>query len=854
MASNMQNGPRKRQIMRTVGCSAQGRHTLESSTIPAMEHERQFTTMEHQALTDANELTLLQAAALLSGASAWDSRAIPAANVPSFVMSDGPHGVRRQLGDADHLGIAESEKATCFPTASAVAATWNPDLAREMGEALGLEARCLGVDVLLGPGLNIKRSPLCGRNFEYFSEDPILAGRMAAGLVQGIQSTGTAACPKHFAVNSQELRRMASDSIVDERTMREIYLTGFEIVCRSAKPRAIMSSYNLVNGTYAHENKHLLTDILRTEWGFDGMVVSDWGGSNSAVAAVRAGGSLEMPAPGLAGARQIVEAVEAGELDAADVYARAQEVLNVAAASAGLPAPTPYDLDEHHKLATRIASEAITLLRNEGDLLPLSAGTSVALIGDLADTPRFQGSGSSQVNPTRTEAPRELLEAGGEDARGLVLTGYARGYDRHGGTNDALISEAVALAASADVALVYVGLDELAESEGLDRPHMRLPEGQDRLIEAVVAANPRTVVVLTGGASVEMPWADSVPALVNGYLGGQGSAGAMLDVLTGAVNPSGRLAETYARSHEDHPTAAWYPATGPLSYYREGPFVGYRYFTTAGVDVAFPFGYGLSYSRFEYSDLEVNQEGATLTITNTSERDGADVVQLYVSAPGGVFGPARELKGFAKVEVAAGESVRVTIPFDRYTFRHWETSRGAWETEAGTWTIYVGHNVEDTPLSATLEVEGTTPSPIDPALGHYLNAGVSGITNGEFAVLLGRTIPTAHPADDLGAADPLSELTRAKTWLARVAGRKLHAMKAKADAKGTPDLNILFILNMPFRAFAKMTNGAASPDMVDAILLAVNGRPLRGLTRAALGYLSNARANKATQRELDQTR
>ena len=810
--------------------------------------------MEHQALSDANDLTLLQAAALLSGASAWDSRAIPAANVPSFVMSDGPHGVRRQLGDADHLGIAESEKATCFPTASAVAATWNPDLAREMGEALGLEARGLGVDVLLGPGLNIKRSPLCGRNFEYFSEDPILAGRMAAGLVQGIQSTGTAACPKHFAVNSQELRRMASDSIVDERTMREIYLTGFEIVCREAQPRVIMSSYNLVNGTHAHENKHLLTDILRDEWGFDGMVVSDWGGCTDAVGAVRAGGSLEMPAPGVEDARRIVAAVEAGELDAADVYARAQEVLNVASASAGLPAPTPYDLDEHHKLATRIASEAITLLRNEGDLLPLSAGTSVALIGDLADTPRFQGSGSSQVNPTRTEAPRELLEAQGEDARGLVLTGYARGYDRHGGTNDALISEAVALAASADVALVYVGLDELAESEGLDRPHMRLPEGQDRLIEAVVAANPRTVVVLTGGASVEMPWADSVPALVNGYLGGQGSAGAMLDVLTGAVNPSGRLAETYARSHEDHPTAAWYPATGPLSYYREGPFVGYRYFTTAGVDVAFPFGYGLSYSRFEYSDLEVNQEGATLTITNTSERDGADVVQLYVSAPGGVFGPARELKGFAKVEVAAGESVRVTIPFDRYTFRHWETSRGAWETEAGTWTIYVGHNVEDTPLSATLEVEGTTPSPIDPALGHYLNADVSGITNGEFAVLLGRTIPTAHPKDEITASDPMSELIRAKSWLARLVGRKLHADKAKADAKGDPDLNVHFALNMPLGSIAKFTNGAVSADMIDAVIEVINGHFLRGITRTVIRYVANARANKATQRELDQTR
>ena len=810
--------------------------------------------MEDAALTDANDLTLLQAAALLSGASAWDSRAIPAARVPAFVMSDGPHGVRRQLGDADHLGIAESEKATCFPTASALAATWDPDLAREMGEALGLEARGLGVDVLLGPGLNIKRSPLCGRNFEYFSEDPILAGRMAAGLVDGIQSTGTAACPKHFAVNSQELRRMASDSIVDERTMREIYLTGFEIVCRDAGPRVIMSSYNLVNGTHAHENRHLLTEILRDEWGFDGMVVSDWGGCTDAVGAVRAGGSLEMPAPGLEDARRIVAAVEAGTLDASDVYARAQEVLNVASASAGLPAPTPYDVDEHHKLATRIASEAITLLRNEDDLLPLSAGTRVALIGDLADTPRFQGSGSSQVNPTRVEAPRELLEAQGEDARGLVAAGYARGYERHGGTCDALIAEAVDLAKSADVALVYVGLDELAESEGLDRPHMRLPEGQDRLIEAVVAANPRTVVVLTGGASVEMPWAGSVPALVNGYLTGQGGAAAMLDVLTGAVNPSGRLAETYARSYEDHPTAAWYPATGPLSYYREGPFVGYRYFTTAGVDVAFPFGYGLSYSRFEYSDLEVDQEGASLTVTNTSERDGADVVQLYVSAPGGVFGPARELKGFAKVDVPAGGSVRVTIPFDRYTFRHWETSCGAWETDAGTWMIYVGRNVEDTPLSATLDVEGTTLSPIDPALGHYLSADVAGITNGEFAVLLGRTIPTAHPTDEITASDPMSELIRAKSWLARLAGRKLHADKAKADAKGDPDLNVHFALNMPLGSIAKFTNGAVSADMIDAVVEVINGHFLRGVTRTVIRYIANARANKATQRELDQAR
>ncbi|WP_315309115.1 glycoside hydrolase family 3 C-terminal domain-containing protein [uncultured Actinomyces sp.] len=541
-------------------------------------------------------------------------------------------------------------------------------------------------------------------------------------------------------------------------------------------------------------------------------------------------------------------------MEASDVYARAQEVLNVAAASADLPAPTPYDLDEHHALATRIASEAITLLRNEDDVLPLSSGTSVALIGDLADTPRYQGAGSSQVNPTRLEAPRELLEAGGESARGLVLTGYAPGYERHGGTSDALIAEAVALAARADVALVYVGLDELAESEGLDRTHMRLPEGQDRVIEAVVAANPRTVVVLTGGSSIEMLWASSVPALVNGYLGGQGGTGAMLDVLTGVVNPSGRLAETYARSLEDHPTAAWYPATGPLSYYREGPFIGYRYFTTAGVDVAFPFGYGLSYSRFEYSDLAVDQDGATLTVANTSMRDGTEVVQLYVSAPGGVFGPARELKGFTKVAVPAGESVRVTIPFDRYTFRHWETSRGAWETEGGTWTIHVGRNVEDTPLSATLEVDGTNPSPIDPALGHYLRAEVENVTNGELAVLLGRTIPTAHPREDITASNLMSELVRAKSWLARLAGRKLHADKAKADAKGDPDLNVHFALNMPLMSLAKFTNGTVSTDMIDAAVEVINGHFWRGITRLVIRYCANARANKATQRELDQTR
>ena len=391
----------------------------------------------------AADLSLIQAAALLSGSSEWDSRPVPAASVPSFVMSDGPHGVRRQLGDGDHLGIAASEKATCFPTAATVANSWDPALAERMGEALGREARALGVDVLLGPGLNIKRSPLCGRNFEYYSEDPLLAGRMAAGMVRGIQSQGVAACPKHFAVNSQELRRMASDSVVDERTMREIYLTAFEIVVREASPRALMSSYNRVNGTYAHENAHLLTEILRSEWGFDGMVVSDWGGSNSAVDAARAGGSLEMPGPGLYGARQIVAAARAGELDEAAVRARAQEVLDMAAAAAALGEADPVDLDAHHELAVRIAQDSVVLLRNQGRTLPLAEGTGVGVVGDMARTPRYQGAGSSQVNPTRLESALDVLSDG---AAGLAVEGFAQGYERQGGPDDQLIAEAVELA------------------------------------------------------------------------------------------------------------------------------------------------------------------------------------------------------------------------------------------------------------------------------------------------------------------------------------------------------------------------------------------------------------------------
>ncbi|SDM72558.1 glycoside hydrolase family 3 C-terminal domain-containing protein [Actinomyces ruminicola] len=803
--------------------------------------------------TTASELTLLEAAALLSGSSEWDSRALPARGVPSFVLSDGPHGVRRQLGSGDHLGIAASEPATCFPTAATVANSWDPDLAEQMGAALGQEALALGVDVLLGPGINIKRSPLCGRNFEYYSEDPLLAGRMAAGLVRGIQSQGVAATPKHLAVNGQELRRMASDSVVDEATMREIYLTAFEIVVREAHPRALMSSYNRVNGTYANEHPHLLTEILRREWGFNGMVVSDWGGSNDAAAAAAAGSSLEMPAPGLHSAREVVAAVEAGRISRDAVYARAAEVIAMASAAPSTrtaAADRPrIEVEAHHALARRVAEESIVLLRNQDGILPLAPGTRVAVVGDMAKTPRYQGSGSSQINPTRLE---NLLEELSNTE--LELVGYAQGYDRQGAPDQALLDEAVALAGRADVVLACIGLDELSESEGLDRSHMRLPQVQTRLLEALYRTNPNVVAIVSAGSAVETAWEEHTRAVVHTSLSGQAGAGAALRVLTGAVNPTGRLAETYPVRYEDNPTSAWFPATGELALYQDGPYVGYRYYSTTGTPVAHPFGFGLSYSSFEYSGLSVDEDGAHLTVTNTSAVDGTEVVQLYVTAPAGVWGPVRELKGFAKVPLAAGETVAVSIPFDDYTFRRFSVNEGRWVRPAGTWTVRVGRNVEDLPLAASLEVDGDPLAPADPALGHYLDGTVTEATEAEFAVLLGREVPQPETSGRIGPNSPVSDLARSRSRIGRLAVKVLERQKAKADASGKPDLNILFMLNMPLRAMCKMTGGMVSAEMVDGIVDFVGGHGLRGARTLVGGFFRNRRQDKATQRQLDSPR
>ena len=809
---------------------------------------------------ELEELSVAEKAAMLSGGSEWDSRGNEKAGIPSFVMSDGPHGVRRQLGEGDHLGLGSSKPATCFPTAGTVASSWAPALAEEMGKALGNEAHDLDVNVLLGPGLNIKRNPLCGRNFEYYSEDPIVAGRMAAGLIRGIQSNGVSACPKHFAVNSQELRRQASNSVVDERTMREIYLTAFEIAVREAAPMTIMTSYNEINGVYAHENKHLLQDILRNEWGFDGMVVSDWGGSNSAVAAVKAGGSLEMPSPGYTSVRELEGAVKAGTLSEADLNARAAEVAKIARLTKTEGVGRDDLLKDavaaaHHEIARKVAENSSVLLKNASATLPLQSGTRVAVIGDMAKTPRFQGSGSSKVNATREENILDELKNAAA-ATGVTVAGYAQGYDRQGTKNQTLIDEAKTLAAAdtTDAVIAVVGLDERSESEGLDRSTMAIPQVQNDLVDALTATGKPVIIVLVAGSPVELPWFDAVSAILYVGLSGQAGASATVRALTGQINPSGHLAETWPISYVDCPSAGWYPAIGRDAIYREGPFVGYRYYETANVPVRFPFGYGLSYATFTYSNLTADETGVQFTVTNDSDVPGATVAQLYVTGPSdGVLRPARELKGFAKVQLDAHESKTVRIEFDRYTFRHFDTAANAWRTESGVWTLAVGTNAEDLPLTCEFAIAGDVDAiPADPALGHYLTGDVKHVTDAEMAVLFGHEVIAPGKPTTFGVNDPISSWVDSKGLVARTIAKTLTNREAKTRQKtGAPDLNMLFILNMPPRAMSKMTQGMVDSAMVDAIVKIANGHTFHGLGGIIAGYFRNQSANKRTAKELN---
>ena len=794
------------------------------------------------------KLTLEQKCALLSGETVFTTRGYKNAGIPSITLSDGPNGVRKQAGAADHLGLNPSVPATCFPTAATVACSWDPALGEQLGRAMGEEAAAQEVSVLLGPGLNTKRSPLCGRNFEYFSEDPYLSGKLAAAYVRGIQSNGIAACPKHFAVNSQELRRMASDSVVDERTLRELYLTGFEIVVKEAHPKTIMSSYNLVNGTYANENAHLLQDILRRDWGFDGAVVTDWGGSNDHALGVKNGSTLEMPAPGGDAVRELLKAVETGKISESDVDARLDELLTLVldTHAAVENHSRSFDADAHHALARRAAAESAVLLKNDGDLLPLAAGASVAVIGDFAETPRYQGAGSSAVNSIKVDTFLDCLKDSG-----LHSVGFAAGFDRQGKPDDAKKAEAVALAEKADTVLLCLGLDEIKESEGLDRADMKLADNQIELLQAVQQANPNTVVIVSAGASLETPWLAHCRALVYGALGGQAGAGAMVDVLTGKINPSGKLAETWANAHADTPAKDNFAGAGRTVQYREGLYVGYRYYQTAGVPVAFPFGYGLSYTSFAYSELKADARSVTLTVTNTGSRAGAEIVQVYAAKPDArIFRPAQELKAFTKVWLEAGESKTVTLPLDDKAFRYWNTKTDSWEVEGGTYELRVGASSADIRLTAAVEVNGTSaPNPYaGKALPHYTSGKVQRVPEDEWEILLGRPIPADTVKIDRNMT--LGELNHSRSPLCWLIWAVLTMMLNASYKRGKPNLNVMFQYNMPLRALAKMTSGAISMGMVDGIVLEAKGFWVIGLLKVIVEAVKNIILNAQLESRL----
>ena len=659
-----------------------------------------------------NRMTLEEKAVLLTGNGWWATHPIDRLGVPSISLTDGPHGVRKGQG----AGLSTSVPATCFPTASALSCSWDADLIREVGVALGEESQAIDVQILLGPGINMKRSPLGGRNFEYFSEDPVLAGRLAAAYIEGVQSQGVGTSLKHYAVNNQEFERMATSSNVDERTLHEIYLPAFEIAVREGKPWTVMSSYNLVNGVYASEHEELLRDILREKWGFAGFVVSDWGGINDRVAGLKAGTNLEMPGSGRYNANKIIQAVQGGVLSADQLDESVREVLAVILkAHAGHRTGVSLDVDGHHALARKAASESIVLLKNADRLLPLNVNElkRIALIGEFAKLPRYQGSGSSQVNPTQvSNAYDELVKIASDDQKFV----YAVGYNSEGEVTERLLDDARKAAVRAEVAIVFAGLPDSYESEGFDRTSLDIPLGHQQLIEAVASVQPNVAVVLMNGSAVTMPWADKVKAIVEAWLGGQAGGGALADVLTGAVNPSGKLAETFPNSIYDTPTFPYFPARNRHANYGEGIFIGYRYYDTKSLRPLFPFGFGLSYTTFSYTGIKTDATSikdtdaltVEVSVKNTGPVAGKEVVQLYLREQHPlVLRPAKELRAFQKVTLSPGEEKTVAFRLSKRDFAYYDSALRAWSVQSGKFDILAGGSSRDVPLKATVEMQAT---------------------------------------------------------------------------------------------------------------------------------------------------
>ncbi|MDR2792871.1 MAG: glycoside hydrolase family 3 C-terminal domain-containing protein [Treponema sp.] len=670
--------------------------------------------MERDIKTLLAQMTLEEKASLCCGDGFWNTTALPQHGIPAMILTDGPHGLRKQLGTADHLGLNESIKTTCFPTAAGTAASWNRELINKIGVALGEECQAEDVQIILGPGANIKRSPLCGRNFEYFSEDPYLSGQMAASHIKGVQSQGIGTSLKHFAVNNQETRRFNIDAVIDERTLREIYLASFEGAVVEAQPWTVMCAYNKINGEFCSQNKTLLTDILKNEWGFEGFVVSDWFAVSERDKGLAAGLDLEMPTSAGIGKQTILDAVKNGTVSESLLDEAAERILRIVFRSMdGKKQNAVYDKTAHHRLAKDAAAESMVLLKNKDKILPLSKSGSIAVIGGFAKQPRYQGAGSSHINPTRIDIPYEEIEK----AAGEAVIRYSAGYALDNETVDgAMINAAKETAARADVCIVFAGLPERMDSEGKDRKHLRLPENQLIVIEEIAKVQQNTVVVLSNGSAVEMPWEGAVKGILEAYLGGQAMGSAVAGILFGDINPSGKLAETFPVKLSDTPCYINFPGEKTKVEYREGIFTGYRYYDKAGVEPLFPFGYGLSYTDFAYSDLRLDKKempdsgelSVSVTVKNTGTVTGKEIVQLYVrDVESGVLRPPKELKGFEKVELKPGEEKAVAFTLTKRAFAYYHTGLADWYVESGDFEIMIGTSSQDIVLTETVHVTST---------------------------------------------------------------------------------------------------------------------------------------------------
>ena len=799
-----------------------------------------------------SKMTLEEKVSLLSGKDFWHLRGNTRLGLPEIMITDGPHGLRKQNPDGDQKGLSNSVPTTCFPTAVTTACSWDPDLLYRMGEAMAEECLAEKVSVILGPGVNMKRSPLCGRNFEYFSEDPLLAGELAAGLINGIQSKGIGTSLKHFAVNTQEKKRLTMDSVVDERAMREIYLTAFEIAVKKSQPWTVMNSYNKVNGTYASDNDYLQNKILRDEWGFKGIVVSDWGAANDRVIGVKNGNDLEMPSSNGYNDKKICNARINGTLDEKYVDLAADRMITLIKNSEAVLGNYTYDKEAHHKLASEICSQSVVLLKNEDNILPLKEGTKIAVIGEMARSPRYQGAGSSLINPTKiSDAFDSLISLGFNP---LFAPGYNKKKDV---INETMIRDAKTVAEKADVVLLFIGLTEEYESEGYDRSHLRLPASHLRLLDEVLEVNKNVVVVLSGGSPVEMPFANDVKAILNGYLGGQAGGIAIADVLTGKVNPSGKLAETYPHALSDTPCFNYYPGTEQTAEHRESIYIGYRYYDTAMKDVLFPFGFGLSYTKFEYSDIKLSaseiSDTDTLTVSykikNAGDVAGAEVSQIYVSdSESTIFRPVKELRAFNKVYLEPGEEKEISVELSKRAFAYYNVNINDWHVESGDFHIMVGASSRDIRLEATVKVNSTAEATVPDykAIAPcYYTANVQDVPDSAFETVLGREIPAAtlDSASVITFANSLGDAKYTK-WGSRVNALLNAALDAFTDPEDPTTVMVkAMALEIPIRNFITMSAGVFTEEMADGLVMILNskgaGRGLGKILKGLVGAVKN---------------